>query len=177
MRNALKFLILVMLTSGLTSCSLFNVDIKTNIEGPLSLVSNEAELKSTEDHGINGSAIIDIMDNEDLAEYEDLIEDIKVKSVSLSVVSVDSSDVVIRAGSEFSISTPTNSGITWPINPDWPVEVGTTINLTADNYNVLNAMLEGDEPVTLSSTGTCNKGNVHISLTYDIEVVVEANPL
>lgn len=181
MKNALKFFVLIFLTSSLTSCETiqgwFNQEIDTTIEGQLNIVSDVAELKSTEDHGINGSATIDIADNPDLEPYEDLIEDIKVKSVSLSVVKVDSSDVVIRAGSEFSISTPSNTGITWPIDSDWPIEVGTTINLTADNYNVLNAMLKDDDPVTLRSTGTCNKGNVHILLTYEIPVVVEANPL
>ncbi len=177
MRNALKFLILFMLTAGLASCELLNVDINTNIEGQLSLVSDEAELKSTEDHGIDGSETIDITDNEELEDYADLIVAIETRSVSLLVTAIDSSDVVIREGSEFSISTQTNSGMTWPISPDWPVEVGSTINLTAENYDVLNTMLEGDEPVTLRSTGTCNKGNVHITLTYDIDVVVEANPL
>ena len=181
MRTTLKFLILVMLTASFTSCNMiqgwFTEEIKTTLEGQLNLVSDETELKSTEDYSIGGTATIDIADNDKLEPYMDLINAIKAKSVSLRVVSIDSSDVVIRDGAEFSISTPTNSGMTWPISPDWPVEVGTTINLTADNYNVLNDMLEGNEPVTLSSTGTCNKGNVHILLTYEIEVVVEADPL
>ena len=177
MRNTLKFLLLVMLTASLASCELLNVDIKTNIEGQMSLVSDQTELKSTEDYGISGSVTIDITDNDELEPYADLIVAIETRSVSLLVTAIDSSGVVIRDGAEFSISTPTNSGLTWPISPDWPIEVGTTINLTAENYDVLNTMLEGDEPVTLSSTGSCNKGNVHISLTYDIEVVVEASPL
>ena len=177
MRTAVKFILLVMLTAGLASCELFNVDIETNLEGQLSLVSDEAELKSTEDYGIDGSATIDISDNDELADYADLIVAIETRSVTLRVLTIDSADVVIRDGAEFSISTPTNTGITWPISPDWPVEVGTTINLTAENFDVLNDMLEGDELVTLRSTGDCNKGNVHITLTYDIEVVVEANPL
>lgn len=182
MRTTLKFLILLIFTASFTSCEWisgwFTEEINTTLEGQLNLVSDEAELKSTEAHSINGSTDpIDITDNDKLEPYADLINDIKAKSVSLIVVSVDSSDVVIHAGSEFTISSTTNPGMTWPIDADWPIEVGTTINLTADNYNVLNAMLKDDDPVTLSSTGTCNKGNVHILLTYEIEVVVEADPL
>ena len=58
MRNTLKFLLLVMLTASLASCELLNVDIKTNIEGQMSLVSDQTELKSTEDYGISGSVLL-----------------------------------------------------------------------------------------------------------------------
>jgi len=181
MRTALKFLLLIFLTTSLTSCEKikgwFNEEIDTNLEGQMNIVSDVDELKSTEDYSINGTATIDITDNDDLADYADLIEDIKVKDVSLYVLGIDSSDVVIKAGSTFTISTPSNPGMSWPINQDWPIMQGTSVDLTADNYSVLNDMLEGKEEVTLTSKGSCNKGNVHITMTYDIHVVVEANPL
>ena len=49
MKNALNFLILVMLTAGLTSCELADVDIDTNLTGQLNIVTDAAELKSTEE--------------------------------------------------------------------------------------------------------------------------------
>ena len=182
MKNTLKILLLVLLTASFTSCDMiegwFTEEIKTSLEGPLNLVSDDTELKSTEAYSINGSTDpIDIADNDKLEPYLKLINDIKAKSVSLVVVSVDASDVVIHAGSEFTISSTTNPGMTWPVSSDWPIEVGTTINLTAENYNVLNDMLEDEDPITLTSSGTCNTGGVHILLSYEIEVVVEADPL
>ena len=181
MKNILKLLMLVMLTASLTSCekikSWFNVEIDTVIEGQLNLVSSDTELKSAEAFSIDGSVPIDLSDNEDLAEYEDVIEDIKAHSVTLMVVGVDAADVVIHAGSEFSISTPTNPGLNWPIGQDWPIQQGTTVELTADDYSVLNDMLEGDEVVTFAATGTCNVGGVHINLTYEIDVTVEAEAI
>lgn len=169
-----------MLTASLTSCekikSWFNVEIDTTIEGQLDVLTDEADLKSTEVHGFDASATVDVM-NEDLAEYEDLIEDFKTKSVKISVESVDSTGVLILAGSEFSIYSSSNPGLSWPITQDWPIQVGTTVTLEADSYSVLNDMLEDKEPVTFSAVGTCNKGNVHISLTYGIDVTVESNPL
>ena len=176
MRNTLKFLILFMLTAGLASCELADVDIDTNLTGQLNIVTDAAELKSTEDHGFNETVTIDVI-NDDLEDYEDLIQDIRTQSVTLRVLAIDSSDVVIRADSEFWVSTTTNPGVNWPIPVDWPVEVGSTVNLTAADYSELNNMLEGNEPVTLRATGTCNKGDVHMTLTYDIEVVVTANPI
>lgn len=181
MRNALKFLLLLILTASLTSCekirSWFDVEIDTVIEGQMNLVSDETELKSVEAFPINGSEPVDLSNNEDLAEYVDLIKAIKTHSVTLMVVGVDAPDVVIHAGSEFSISTPTNPGLSWPISQDWPILQGTTVDLTADNYSVLNDMLEGNEIVTFKATGTCNVGGVHIDLTYGIDVTVEAEAL
>lgn len=181
MRNVLKFLILALLTASLTSCekikSWFNVEIDTVIEGQLNLVSEATQVKSTDLFGIDGSAVIDLSSNEDLADYEDVIEDIKTHSVTLIVVGVDAPDVVIHAGSEFSISTPTNPGLTWPISEDWPIQQGTTVELSADDYSVLNKMLKGDEVVTFAATGTCNVGSVHIDLTYEIDVTVEAEAI
>lgn len=176
MKKLLIFLLPVMLTAGLASCELADVDIDTNLTGQLNIVSDAAELKSTEDYGLIGSVTVDVI-NDDLEDYEDLIQDIRTQSVTLRVLSIDSSDVVIRANSEFRVSTPTNPGVNWSITTDWPVDVGSTVNLTAADYSELNNMLEGSEPVTLTADGTCNKGNVHITLTYDIEVVVTANPL
>jgi hypothetical protein len=180
MKNVLRILVLLTFTASLNSCEkikdLFNVDIDTALEGQMNLVSDDVALKSTEAYSINGSATIDLSDNDDLAEYTDLIEDIEVHSVTLEVVSIDSAGVMILAGSEFSISSTDNPGLTWPITSDWPIVAGTSVTLDSDDYSVLNDMLEGDAPVTFSSSGSCNKGNVHISLTYSIDVTVEANP-
>ena len=180
MKNVLSIVVMVILTASLTSCekikSWFNVDIDTNIEGVMDVESDDVALKSTEAYSLNGSDTIDLSDNDDLADYTDLIEDIEVHSVSLSVVSIDSSGVMILAGSEFSISSTDNPGITWPITSDWPITAGTSVTLDSDDYSVLNDMLQGDAPVTFRSTGSCNKGNVHIELTYDIDVTVTANP-
>lgn len=181
MKNVLRISALLMLTASLTSCekikSWFNVDIDTNLEGQMNVASDNVDLKSTEAYSLNGSTTINLSENEDLEDYVDLIEDIQVNSVHLEVVSIDSSGVMILAGSEFRIySSEDPVGFYWPINEDWPINAGTYITLEADDYSTLNNMLEGDVPVTFSSSGTCNKGNVHIVLTYDIDVTVEANP-
>jgi hypothetical protein len=182
MKNVLKFLILVLLTASLTSCekikSWFDVEIDTTLEGQLILVSDDTELKSVEAYSIDGSSDpIDLSNNEDLADYEDVIKGIKAKNVNLLVIGVDAQDVIIYAGSEFSISTPTNPGLTWPITEDWPIQQGTSVELTADDYSVLNKMLKGDEDVTFKASGTCSVGNVHITLTYGIKVTVEAEAI
>lgn len=184
MKNFLQLLILLLLTASLTSCekikSKFNVEIDTTIEGQLNILTEANEMKSTEAYGFNASAPVDVV-NEDLVDYEDLIEDFRTKSITVEVLAVDSagmpiSGVEILAGSELAIFSTSNPGYTWPINFDWPIEVGVTATLEADSYSVINDLLEGDETVTFSASGTCNKGNIDITLNYGLKVKVESRP-
>ena len=181
MKNALRILVLAMLTVSLSSCekisSLFDVEIETTIEGDLSFVSDEADLKSTDDHGFNESATIQVM-NADLVDYQDLIQEIRVHSVSIEVISVDSEGVIILADTQFGISNQ-NAKFVWELDSDWPIKPGFIIDLPAESYSVLNQILNEykDYPVTISADGTCNKGNVHITLEYNVDVIVESNPL
>lgn len=183
MRTALKFLIFVFLTASLTSCETIKgwfeseVEIDTNLVGELIVVSDDVELKSTEAYSITGSETIYLSENDDLADYTELINAIRAQNVSLYVEQISSSDVVIHAGSAFTISTPSISGMNWPIDEDWAIEEGMMIDLTAEDYSDLNEMLESDEPVTFTSSGTCNTKNVNITFSYDIHVKVKADPL
>ena len=181
MKTAVRIFMLVMLTSSLSSCEMirgwFDVEIDTTIEGELDILTDETELKSTDDHGFNESTSIQVM-NDDLVDYQDLINDIRAKSVSIEVISVDSAGVIILADTQFGISNP-NASLIWELDSDWPIEPGFEIELPADSYSVLNEILNDyqDYPVTISAVGTCNKGKVNIVLNYGIEVKVESNPL
>ena len=179
MKNALRILVLAMLTVSISSCekisSLFDVEIETTIEGDLSFVTDETELKSTNDHGFNASKTVDVL-NADLSAYGDLIQDFNTQNITIEVLSVDSSDVILRADSEFGISNLT-AGYTWTLTADWPIYEGFTLTVDEASYGAMNDILEDLEPITFTAVGTCNKGNVHITLNYNIDVLVESNPL
>ncbi len=179
MKNALRILVLAMLTVSLSSCekinSLFDVEIETTIEADLSFVTDETALKSTDDHGFNESQTVDVL-NADLSAYEDLIQDFNTQNITIEVFSVDSSDVILRADSEFGISNST-AGYTWTLTADWPINEGFTLTVDEASYGAINDILEDLEPITFTAVGTCNKGNVHITLNYNIDVIVESNPL
>ena len=186
MKTAVRIFMLVMLTSSLSSCEMirgwFDVEIDTTIEGELDILTDASELKSTDDHGFNASTTIQIM-NDDLVEYQDLINAIRAKSVSIEVISVDSAGapitgVIILADTQFGISNP-NTSLIWELDSDWPIEPGFEIELPAESYSVLNEILNDyeDYPVTISADGTCNNGNIDIVLNYGIVVKVESSPL
>ena len=186
MKTAIRIFMLVMLTASFSSCEMirgwFDVEIDSTIEGELDILTDASELKSTADHGFNASGTIQIM-NDDLVEYQDLINAIRAKSVSIEVISVDSagapiSGVILLADTEFGISNP-NAEFSWVLDSEWPIEPGFEIELPAESYSVLNQILDEyqDHAVTISADGTCNNGNIDIVLNYSIEVKVESSPL
>jgi len=179
MKNALRILVLGMLTVSLSSCEsirdLFDVEIDTTIEGDLSFVTDETELKSTEDFGFEETITVQVL-NDDTYEYQDNITGFMTSDVTVEVISVDSSDVILRSGTQFSMSNM-NAGYTWTLTSDWPIEAGFTLTLDAASYDAIDDILEDMVPFTVSTSGTCNKGGVHILLRYGIETRVVATPL
>lgn len=186
MKTAIRIFMLLMLTASLSSCEairgLFDVEIDTTIEGELDILTDATELKSTEAYDFNATSTIQVM-NEDLVEYEELINNIRARSVSIEVISVDSAGmpitgVVLLEDTQFGISNP-NADFVWELDSDWAIEPGFTIDLPAESYSVLNTILDeyDEHAVTISAVGTCNKGNIDIDLNYMIEVKVESGAL
>jgi hypothetical protein len=179
MKTAVRILVLAMLTASLSSCdkirSLFDVEIETTVEGDLFLETNMTELKSTDDYGFDATVTVQVL-NDDTYEYEDNIKDFMTSDITITVLSVDSSEVILRSGSQFSISNA-NAGYTWTLTTDWPIEPGFSLTLDAASYSVINDILEDMVPFTMSTMGTCNKGGVSIGLRYGIETTVVATPL
>ena len=96
--------------------------------------------------------------------------------ITIEVLSVDSSDVILRSGSQFTIENM-NAGYTWTLTTDWPIEPGFSLTLDAASYDAINDILEDMVAFTMSTSGTCNKGGVLIGLRYGIETTVVATPL
>ena len=179
MKYTFRMLVLAMLTASLSSCegirNLFDVEIETTIEGDLNFVTDEVELKSTEDVAFNASVTVPVL-NDDLYEYEENIKDFMTSDVTIEVLSVDSADVILRSGSSFTIENA-NAGYTWTLTADWPIEAGMSVTLNPASLDVIDDILEDMLPFTMSTSGTCNKGGVTIWLRYGIETKAVATPL
>ncbi|MDF1576014.1 MAG: hypothetical protein P1P86_12575 [Bacteroidales bacterium] len=180
MRNAVGIFLLIVLTVGLSSCEKikgwFDVEVDTTIEGELSILTDQNELKSAEDYGFNESVTVQLL-NDDLYDYEDEITGFRTSNVTFEVLAVDSSDVILRAGTEFLIYNEENPGLVISIPSDWVVEVGAALTLDEAALDVLDDILDDMIEFTISATGSCNKGNVTIELRYGFETTAIANPL
>jgi hypothetical protein len=179
MKTALRILVLAMLTVSLSSCEkirdLFDVEIDTTVEGELYIVTDETELKSTEDYGFDATVTVQVL-NEDTYEYEENIKDFMTSDVTIEILAVDASDVILRSGSTFTIENA-NAGYIWMLTSDWPIEAGFTLTLDNASLDVIDDILEDMIDFTMSTAGTCNKGGVHIELRYGIETTAVATPL
>lgn len=179
MKNAIKILVLVMLTFGMSSCELLtglaDVEVDTVIEGDLLIKTDDTELKSTNDYGFDESVTVQVL-NDDLYKYDDLIQGFMTSDVTIEVLSVDSSGVVLRAGSKFKISNA-NAAYVWTLTADWPIEAGFSLTLDAASYDAIDDILDDMIPFTMAASGSCNKGNVTFELRYGIQTTVIANPI
>ncbi|NOR33169.1 MAG: hypothetical protein GQ579_00665 [Bacteroidales bacterium] len=179
MKYTFRILVLALLTASLSSCegirNLFDVEIETTIEGDLNFVTDEVELKSTEDVAFNASVTVPVL-NDDLYEYEENIKDFMTSDVTIEVLSVDSADVILRSGSSFTIEN-VNASYIWTLTSDWPIEAGMSVTLNPASLDVIDDILEDMLPFTMSTSGTCNKGGVTIWLRYGIETKAVATPL
>ena len=182
MKTAIRIFMLLMLTAGLSSCEMIKgwteVEIDTTLEAELDILTDDTELKSTEDFGFNESAILQVI-NPDLEDYADLIEAIEVESVTIEIEEVDQSGVILLTGTEFIISNTLGSSYTWTLLNDWNLDNNFSMPLPSESYDDLNDILEAYDTsdVTVSAIGTCNKGSVHIYLNYGLEIKVTSSPL
>lgn len=179
MKNSQIFLVLASLAVSFSSCesirNLFDVEIDTTIEGDLSFVTDDTKLKSTDDVGFTASNTVRVL-NDDLYEYEENIKEFNTMDISVEVIAVDSSDVILRSGTSFTIENM-NSGYVWTLTSDWPIEPGFVLNMDVASYDAINDILDDRIDFTISTQGTCNKPNVHITLRYGIHTTVVATPL
>jgi hypothetical protein len=181
MKNVLKFLSLVLLSVSLTSCEgikgWFDREVDTTLDGELLIVTDQTDTKSADAYTFDASVTIEVM-NDDLYEHEDKIQNFRTSDCTFEVISVDSAGVVLLEGSEFTIFNAENPGlaVTVPQGSGFPVEVGSYVTLTEEALEVLDDILDDRIPITVTASGSANKGGVTIELRCGIETTVIVNP-
>jgi len=189
MRSAIRIMVLIILSGSLSSCDMIkglaDVEIDTNIEGNLEVITDAAALKSTEDYGFSGADTVDVM-NDDLEDYAELIKDFHTQSITLRVLSVDSiggdgekipiTGVELLPNTTFGMANDLTAYY-WILNQVWAIEEGMSLSLDAASYDAINDILKDELLVIFSAAGTCNKGNILFVLNYNLEATVTANPI
>lgn len=181
MKNITKVLILVFLASGFTSCkkikSWFDVDVDTTMSADLEIDIDDSAMKTAAAYPFETSAMIDPLDNEDVAEYEDKIERIKTRGIIATVEYVSKKDLVLYKGTTFTI-TNSKKTVYWMLEDEWPIEKGSQLELAdvADIYDDVSDILTTLDPFTVSAMGTASEKGVSITIRIDIETTVTGNP-
>ena len=131
MKHMEKFAFLMILAVGLSSCSLFNVDVDSEISEVLDIYVPEAMAKSTDAwHPLEEAKEIDAYENDDVEEYADNIEDIVVNEIVATVEYVSHEGVILSENTVFYILNESDS-VAWTKGEEWPIHEGDTF--TFDN--------------------------------------------
>jgi len=179
MKSFVKVLLLAILATGMASCSLFDVEIDTSFDGFLNIDVEETALKSADSpFPFSESTTIDVLDDEDVYEYQDKIDDFIVSGVTVMVTWVNQDGVEFLPGTKFTITNGTRTA-EWQLDSNMPVEEGVEVDLKdlGKAYETVNQILGDMKPFTVSASGTCNKAPVSAILILGIKTKVVANPL
>ena len=181
MKSLVRIFVLGILAVGVASCSLFDVEIDTTFSGDLAIEVDEPVMKSTTADGypFEAYATIDVLDDEDVYEYQDKIDDFIVSGVTVSVTSVTPNQgVELLPKTSFTITNGTRTA-TWTLASSMPVLVGTSQDLEdlGKIYDTVNAILDDMKPFTISAVGHTNVAPVSAILRLGIETKIVANPL
>jgi hypothetical protein len=126
----------------------------------------------------NASTTINVLDDEDVYEYQDKIDDFIVSGVTATVTWINTEGVEFLAGSAFTITNGTRT-VNWTLPVNVPIVEGTSLNLEdlGEAYKTISAILDDMKPITMSAVGNCNKAPVSAIIRLGIETKVVANPL
>lgn len=183
MKTFIKLVLLVMLTAGLSSCqkikSLFDVEFDTTLTGDLNIDIPESAKKSTNFVDFEASALMNPLSDDDIDEYSENITNFDVKTVLGEVTFVSDDDIVFKSGTSFYV-TDNSSKVTWTIDSDWPISVGTKLTLGdigSNIYEEVGKILKKLKPFTVGIDGECSRDGISVDVDFIIEVTVVANPL
>ncbi len=179
MKNLGIVFLMAILALGLASCSLFDVEIDTTFEAQLDIEVEEPVMKSANaDFPFSASTTIDVLDDEDVFEYQDKIDDFIVSGVTVTVTWVNQEGVEFLPQTTFTITNGTRTA-DWVLETSMPIEDGVRVDLKdlGKAYETVNGILSDMKPFTVSAVGTCNKAPVSAILRLGIDTKVVANPL
>lgn len=172
MKQMMKVALVMVFALGLASCDMFNVDVDTTLSGYLDIEVEEGVVKSAlTAYPFADSTTLD-PNTKEVEPYADHIVGVEVGDIIAEVDSVSKADVVILAGSVFAMYNSTDT-VDFPIETDWPINVGTILTLTDQGkYDDVAGILEEMEVFTLRMVGTCSDTSVFIRIRVDIETTI-----
>lgn len=178
------FVIALLIVAGtFTSCEeakdALEVTVYTDLEAPFTAVPDVTKSGQKGSASFSSSAILDISQNADLADYLESIKSIEITKIKIVITSTDTTGLILENGT-FSI-TDNVSGDSFAFSsPDnMPITVGAEFEVGSDDpgWDVVNAIIASMNACTVSAVGTINNETFEVGFTYIISVKVVASPL
>lgn len=184
--SSLFVVALLVLAGTFTSCekvaeeiqNSVEVTVYTDLEAPMLAVPDVT--KSTEEGSASFSetAIIDISNNADLADYLESIQSIEVTKIQVLVTSTTPSGLALESGT-FSITDNVNGDSFAFASPaNMPITVGAQFEIGSDapGWDTVNSIIASMHASTVSAVGTINNDTFEVGFVVMVSVKVVAKP-
>lgn len=154
------------------------VTVYTDLEAPFTAVPDGTKSTKEGSASFSETAIIDISNNADLADYLDNIQSIEIVKIQVLVTSTTPTGLALESGTfsitdnvsgdSFAFSTPT----------DMPIAVGTYFEVGSDvpGWDTVNSIIASMNASTVSAVGTINNDTFEVGFIYVVSVKVVAKP-
>lgn len=152
----------------------FNADYSADVDVTIA-PDEKSTLKATQNYTFNESETIDPNSNSDFDKYADKIKDVKVKSVTAEVVSINK-EVTLTATTLEILSD--NHNASWYFE-EQVVNVGTSLSLQQNEAKLtaIENIIDERRPFTVSVNGESSEDDVQMTIRVTVETKITANPL
>jgi len=184
--SSLFVVALLVLAGTFTSCekvaeeiqNAVEVTIYTDLEAPMTAIPDVTKATSDGSASFDETYVLDISNNEDLADYLDNIQSIEVTKIKVLVTSTTPDNLVLESGS-FSFTDNVNgdsfvfaSPANMPILEGASFEVGST----TPGWDTVNTIIASMNASTVRAVGTINNDPYEVGFLVMVSVKVVAKP-
>lgn len=129
MKDIFKLTFLLIAALSISSCSLFTIEVDSELDGNLDVYVAEDMSKAASDwYPFEAEKEIDAWDNEDVKEYNENIKSVSVKEIAASIEWIDKGGVILSDDTYFWIVLKgTTDTVTWSPDGDWHVDETTKV--------------------------------------------------
>lgn len=184
--SSLFVVALLVLAGTFTSCekvaeeiqNSVEVTVYTDLEAPFTAVPDGA--KSTKDGSASFSetSIIDISNNEDLADYLDNIQSIEIVKIQVMVTSTTPAGLALESGTFSITDNVSGDSFAFATPANMPITVGSYFEVGSDapGWATVNSIIASMNASTVSAVGTINNDTFEVGFVYMVSVKVVAKP-
>lgn len=187
MKHIIKLSFVMIAALAISSCSLFNVEVDSDLEGTLDVYVPEDMSKAAMDfYPFHAEKLIDAYDNTEVADYNKNIQSVSVNEIAASIERIDKGGVVLSDATVFWIVLDGKTDTVWWSNEgDWYIDDETKIYFDdlggsfAKAADILDHAVEdnGENKFWIGVDGGSSKSGVSMDIKVTFSATFEASIL
>jgi hypothetical protein len=181
--SSLFAIALLILVGTFTSCEEIkdaaDITVNTDLETTFTAVPDATKSAQEGSASFISTAILDISENADLADYLESIQSIEITKIKVMITSTTPSGLKLENGT-FSITDNVNGdSFAFSTPANMPIIVGAQFEIGSDapGWDTANSIIASMNASTISAVGTIDNETYEVGFVYIVSVKVVANPL